>query len=128
MSSSYLIDTHPFIWWLSNPGLISRKVLKLIQNSLNNFHISTISLLEIQYLIETGKVVANVSEICSYIKANSNFYILPYDEIVLMESLHLSSFRDPFDRIITSTALAYNFKLITKDTWIKDVYPKIVLW
>ena len=125
---SYLLDTHPFIWWLSNHHSLSGKVKTLLKSSLTRFYLSSISILEIQYLIEIGKIDTNIYDIYSYIKTTENYGILPFDENVLLESLKITSFRDPFDRIILSTAFAYNLKLITKDRSIHEKYPKKVIW
>jgi len=55
-------------------------------------------------------------------------HVLHFDEMVLAEGVRLTSIRDPFDRIILATALAYNLKIVTKDFWMHDHYSKIVIW
>lgn len=36
--------------------------------------------------------------------------------------------RDPFDRIIVATAMAHNWRLLTKDEWMHSAYPKLAVW
>jgi PIN domain nuclease of toxin-antitoxin system len=127
-ATNYLLDTHCFIYWLLGEKSLSKKVLKILQKPENNFFISSMSILEIQYLVEVDKLQIEMGDIFSYIDSTPNFNILAFDRPALIESLKLDSHRDSFDRIIVATAHAYKLKLLTKDLRILKTFPKLAIW
>ena len=126
--TNYLLDTHSFVFWLLEEKSLSKKVLKILQKPENNFFISSMSILEIQYLVEIDRLEIELGDIFSYIDSTPNFNILAFDRPALVESLKLNSNRDPFDRIIVATAQAYKLKLLTKDLRILKTFPKLAIW
>ena len=126
--TNYLLDTHSFVFWLLEEKSLSKKVLKILQKPENNFFISSMSILEIQYLVEIGRLEIELGDIFSYIDSTPNFNILAFDRPALIESLKLNSNRDSFDRIIVATAQAYKLKLLTKDLRILKTFPKLAIW
>ena len=128
METEFLLDTHTFIYWHLEEKTLSKKVLKILERQENNFFISSLSILEIQYLVEIGRLEINMGDIFSYIDSTPNFKILSFDRLVLIESIKLDSHRDPFDRIIVATAIAYKLKLLTKDRRILKSFPKVAVW
>lgn len=128
METDFLLDTHTFIYWHLEEKSLSKKVLKILERQENNFFISSLSILEIQYLVEIGRLEMDMGDIISYIDSTPNFKILSFDRPALIESIKLDSHRDPFDRIIVATAIAYKLKLLTKDTRILKLFPKVAVW
>ncbi len=128
MEINYLLDTHTFIFWLLEEKSLSKKVQKILEKPENNFYISSMSILEIQYLLEIGRIEVEMGDIFAYIDSTPNFKIISFDRPALVESLKLDSHRDPFDRIIVATALAYKLKLLTKDRRILKQFPKLTIW
>ncbi len=126
--NNYLLDTHCFIFWLLEEKSLSKKVLKILKKPENNFFISSMSILEVQYLVEIGRLEIEMGDIFSYIDSTPNFNILAFDRPALIESLKLDSHRDPFDRIIVATAQAYKLRLLTKDIRILKKFPKLAIW
>lgn len=128
METNYLLDTHTFLYWQLEEKSLSKKVLKLLSKPETSFFLSTLSILEIQYWIEIGRVEIQIGDIFSFIDSRPNFKILPFDRPSLVESIKLDSHRDPFDRIIVSTAIAYKLKLLSKDRLITKRFPNLVIW
>ncbi len=128
MERDFLLDTHTFIYWHLDEKSLSRKVLKILEKLENNFFISSLSILEIQYLVEIGRLEMNMGDIFFYIDSTPNFKILSFDRPALIESVKLDSHRDPFDRIIVATAIAYKLKLLTRDRRILKSFPKVAVW
>jgi len=125
-SGSFAVDTHALLFWLLDKNSLTGKVRKIFEQPSNRFCISTASVLEIQYLIEIGRVETGIGELLSYIQSQPAFYLQPFDELVLLETLEASEHRDPFDRIILGTAKAYKMPLITRDRWMKAQYKNTV--
>ena len=86
IGTNYLLDTHSFVYWLLEEKSLSKKVLKILQKPENNFFISSMSILEIQYLVEIGRLEIELGDIFSYIDSTPNFNILAFDRPALVES------------------------------------------
>lgn len=125
-SGTYVLDTHALLYWLLEKEQLTSKVRKILSFPSNRFCVSTASILEIEYLIEIGRVETGIGELLSYIQSQPAFYLQPFDELVLLETLEASDHRDPFDRIILGTAKAYKMPIITRDRWMKQQYKNTV--
>ncbi len=123
-SKTYVLDTHALIFWLMDASKLSAKTRKILSDAENRFCISTACILEIEYLIEIGRIETEIGDVLSYIQREQAFFLQPFDEMVLLETLVASEHRDPFDRIILGTATAYNLPIITRDRWMKSQYKK----
>lgn len=51
-----LLDTHTFIWWVSNPAKLSQRALALCGDAENNISVSVVSIWEIQLKNQLGKL------------------------------------------------------------------------
>ena len=123
-----LLDTHVWIWFLSDPELVSSKARELIDKAAQKdaIYISSISVWEMALLVLKKRLVLKL-ELSDWIsKAESlNFLqFLPVDNAIALKSANLPPplHSDPADRIIIASALALNVPLITKDEKILN-YP-----
>ncbi len=124
----YIIDTHTLIWRLLESKRLSPKIKNIFLNKENKFLIPTICLLESQYLKEIGRIDLDMDKALSTIQEEDSFELVAYDDRVMLQSLGLTSTRDPFDRIILAHALSSSNKIITKDKWMKKTAPHLVVW
>lgn len=124
--TTYVLDTHALLFWLLDKDSLPEKVREILNQPANRFCVSTASILEIEYLIEIGRVETGIGDLLSYVQSQPAFYLQPFDELVLLETLEASEHRDPFDRIILGTARAYKMPLITRDRWMKAQYKNTV--
>ncbi len=115
----YLVDTHILLWRLIEPRRLPKTTKALFLNARHQFDIPTIALLEIQYLIEIGRVQTNIDHVLTVLHEEPSFQLIPYDEVVMLHSLRLTTTRDPFDRIILAHALATSTQILTKDRWMR---------
>ena len=129
-----LLDTHTWIWYLSNPELLSERVLETVEAARKSgkIHISCISTWEFFLLIRKGRLVLNQDEVSWMRRAESLSFLefVPVDNeisrlaVQLPEPLH----QDPADRIIAATARSLGATLLTKDERLLG-YPHIAsLW
>lgn len=114
------IDTHVAIWLYS--GLFDRfekPTIKILETS--PLLISPILTLELQYLKEIGRISHPPQSIINELKNTLDLKIdnLPL-ESTIDAALKLTWTRDPFDRIMVATAIARNYKFLTKDKTILD--------
>ena len=113
----YLLDTHAVIWYFEDLPMITPTINEIIGNSGNNIYISTISLWEIALKLNLRKLTVSFTfdELLDDIK-NGDFEILQIEDEYL-KGLSALPFihKDPFDRLLISTALSENLTLITID-------------
>ena len=113
----YLLDTHTIIWFFENPEKIPKKIIDIIVDENNVKYICSISLLEIVIKLSIGKLRMNYSlDILIKFITNGGIKILHIDNNYLNELLILPFIhKDPFDRLIISTAITDNLTVITMD-------------
>jgi PIN domain nuclease of toxin-antitoxin system len=116
-----LLDTHAWIWYLSNPELLSARALEAADSarSQGRLYVSCISTWEFFLLVKKGRLVLNQDETAWIRRAEGLPFLefVPVDNeiarlaVQLPEPLH----EDPADRIIAATARSLGLTLITKD-------------
>jgi PIN domain nuclease of toxin-antitoxin system len=119
----YLLDTHIFLWWMSDADQLSQEVFDTISNTSNQIYISSASIWEIAIKESLGKLKVD-ADLSSAIEANG-FIELKISAICAnatkkLEQIH----RDPFDRMLIAQAIEGDMTLITVDRYIvqyKDV-------
>ena len=121
--AKYLLDTHIFLWWMSDADQLSKEVLDTVSDTSNQIYISSATIWEIAIKEALGKLKVD-ADLNSAIEANG-FIELKVSAICAnatkkLEPIH----RDPFDRMLISQAIQGDMTLITVDRFIiqyKDV-------
>ena len=121
-----LLDTHVLLWWLEDPGKLSRPARKAIQDGTNRVYVSAAVAWEIAIKTSLGKL-ETPDELEEMMDAN-RFLALP---VTIPHALAVRTLpghhRDPFDRILIAQALHEGFRLVTRDQEIaKYAVPQIV--
>ena len=129
-----MLDTHAWVWFISNPELFSRSAKKAVNSAMKNneIYISSISAWEVALLVAKGrlKLTMDVYEWIAQSERLPFFNFIPVDNSVAIKSVNLPKpiHNDPADRIIIATTLTLGVSLITKDERILD-YPHVqTLW
>ena len=113
----FLLDTHAIIWHFDDDSKLSQKAAEIIKNPESILYISSVSLWEIAIKINIGKLELDftLNELLNTIR-NNDFIILQIEDKYLQGLSDLPFIhRDPFDRLIISTALTENLTIITAD-------------
>ena len=123
----YLIDSHVLLWLLENSPKLSTTAKDIIQNQ--DLAISIASLWEIEIKRSIGKlqvpfIPTQLAKICT----DRDIQIVPVTpaELDVLGNLPFIH-RDPFDRIIISTALSKGYPLLTHDENIQK-YNLQTIW
>ncbi len=118
----FLIDTHVFLWFVSNAKNLSQTARTLIENGQNEIFISIASLWEISIKTALGKLSINGKYETVIDDVNDNsIQILPINFAHTVEQNRLPfHHRDPFDRIIVSQAIVENMNFISADAIFDD--------
>jgi len=121
--AKYLLDTHIFLWWMSDADQLNQEVFDIISDTSNQIYISSATIWEIAIKEALGKLKVD-ADLNSAIEDNE-FIELKISAICAnatkkLEHIH----RDPFDRMLISQAIEGDMILITVDRFIvqyKDV-------
>jgi PIN domain nuclease of toxin-antitoxin system len=125
-----LLDTHVFLWWITNQALLSDQAQQIIRDGSNDLFFSASSAWEIAIKARLGKLqLPDPLErfIAEQITINA-FQPLP---IQLSHALHVYNLpqhhRDPFDRILIAQSQMEGLPILTADPWIAK-YDVQVVW
>lgn len=125
-----LLDTHTFIWYVTDNSRLSNQVLDLINDENNEILLSIASLWEIAIKQNLGKLSFNQPfEIFITQQLNlNNFRLLDIkiSHVAVVAALPLHH-RDPFDRILIAQSIVENILILSADK-IFDAYPIERLW
>lgn len=115
-------DTHAVVWYLSGDARLSanaRSMIDLAATDGDQIAFSAITLVEIVYLIEKGRIPADTYARLSHAVSSHGavLAVIPLDEAVAdhLYQVERSKVPDMPDRIIAATALSLGVPLISRD-------------
>ena len=124
---AYLLDTHAIIWYLEGSANLPQSMTYLIDNPKIDMCICAVSLWEIAIKINLGKLDIRLSlnELLGYVKTR-DFRIIDIEDrhLIALQKLPYIH-KDPFDRLLISTALVEELTIITID---ENIQRYEVLW
>lgn len=113
-----LLDTHFLLWAVL--GLARMDAYPWLERY-RPWGVSPVSLLELQFLAEVGRLELAHAEFIEALKADPRFVL---DEVPLMalmtHALPLGWTRDPFDRLLAAHSAARRVPLVTLDRRIRE--------
>jgi len=114
-----ILDTHIWYWWINlEHHKISQKRLDSIEQA-DNVAISTVSCLEILWLVKKKTLIlpCSIDKWFNYAIEKSNLITVPVSrEIAVLSGQLPEHHKDPLDRIIIATAIINNAQLISVDS------------
>lgn len=124
-----LLDTHAFLWWISDDKKLTRRARRAIAEPSNEVLFSAVSAWEIVLKASLGRL--DLPEPADFIPeqldANA-FNILP---LHLSHALAVDGLpdhhRDPFDRLLVGQALSETIPIVSGDSQVAR-YPIRVIW
>jgi PIN domain nuclease of toxin-antitoxin system len=126
----YLLDTHAFLWFVTDDNRLSSKAKSIIQDSNNEIYFSAASAWEISTKTKLGrlKLGRNLESFIIEQLTENSFGPLA---ITVSHSLYTEKLpqihKDPFDRIMISQTKVENMVLITRDKEIRE-YKVSTVW
>ena len=125
-----VLDTHVWVWFVSNPELLSKPAKKAINAAMaqKEIFISSISAWEVALLVDKKRLELTL-DITDWIAKSEKlpfFQFIPVDNSVAVKSVNLPQplHSDPADRIIIATAITIAASVVTKDEKILN-YPHV---
>jgi len=113
----YLLDTHMVLWLAENSPKLSNTVKAIILNEANEKFVSIASCWEVSVKLSLNKLELDggTQEFFNIIHENGyNLLHIEKEYLIALETLPFHH-RDPFDRIIITTATSEKLILLTDD-------------
>jgi PIN domain nuclease of toxin-antitoxin system len=115
--AKYLLDTHIFLWWMSDAEQLSQEVFDIIADGSNQIYVSSATIWEIAIKEALGKLEIDAD--LDHVIEENGFVELKVSVICAnatkkLEQIH----RDPFDRMLIAQAIEGDMTLITVDGYI----------
>lgn len=130
-----VLDTHAWVWWVSDPDRLPERSRRAIQESLDGgepVHVSSMSSWEVARLVARGRLemVMGLDEWMALAESAPEIAFVPVDNRIALRAVGLEDFphRDPADRLIAATALVMGATLITADARLRAYGPLSTLW
>jgi PIN domain nuclease of toxin-antitoxin system len=123
---NYLLDTHVFLWMLSDPGRLNAEAKEAICHPNHSVFVSAVSAVEISIKKRLGKLVAPDSLEQEIESRGLQHLPLTFRHGMILETLpnhHL----DPFDRMLVAQALCENLIVVSHDKKLEP-YPVRMVW
>lgn len=127
----YVADTHSLIWYLLDSSKLSsnaNQVFQEIEDGKAKLIIPPIVIAEIIFLVQKGKIQADLDDLLIKIKESENYQIstLGLNELLCLKEQ--TEIPEMHDRFIVCEALLKKAKTITKDKKIRDSNIVEVVW
>ena len=116
---NYLLDTHSFLWALMDPDKLSDRSTQILANNANEILLSVISFWEVSLKFSLGKLDLKGITPAEMPQAarEMRLTILPVEseDAATYHTLHKTTHKDPFDRMIVWQCIRRQLPLISSD-------------
>lgn len=131
MGVTCLLDTHAFVWAVSEPDRLGAQARSLITEPTNSLLVSAATAWELATKVRIGKF------------AEAEPLVAQYDHLVQhLGASHLAishahslrsgglrwQHRDPFDRMLAAQAMLDNYQLVTRDQAFSELRGLVTVW
>lgn len=129
-----VLDTHAWLWWLSEPEKIPAATRSILERSAAtaSVGVSSVSTWEAALLVKKGRLVLSM-DVQDWVRKSEALPFLrfwPVDNSIALRSVHLPEpfHDDPADRIIVATALQLDATVVTRDEKIRNYGAVRSIW
>jgi len=127
----YVTDSHSLIWYLLDSPRLSfnaNEIFKTVEQGKARLLVPAIMLAEIIFIVQSGRVHADLNSLILKIRDSDNFEIstLGLDELICLKEQ--TAIPEMHDRFIVCESLLHKAKIITKDKQITNSGVVEVIW
>jgi PIN domain nuclease of toxin-antitoxin system len=121
-----MLDTHAWVWWISNPERLSRLQRSTIERTLKRsdavLPVSIISCWEVALLCQQRRIRFSIPADDWLQEASSvqGVELVPLSLPIATTAARLTALRDPADMLIVATAQHQRARLVTSDGRIEE--------
>lgn len=126
-----LLDTHVFIWAISEPKRLSGKARNAIVKLENQVYVSPVTAYELSYKHRQGKLPSGAAIVTSFARQVAHLLAseLPISAPHTLAAGQLDwNHKDPFDRILAAQAMVEGLTLVTADEDLQAFEPVTTLF
>lgn len=123
----YLLDTHTFLWVLTERTKLPAQVIEIIEDASQEVFLSAVSLWEIAIKLRSGRLEIGGRSATDVLDEarNMNLHVISLDPVEAARhgSLNEDTHFDPFDRILIWQAIERKLTLISSDRAFQKFVP-----
>ncbi len=125
-----LLDTHAFLWWISDDPRLSQRAREAIADPQNEVYLSAANVWEIVIKVGLGRLQLpeDLEGFIAEQMRQNRFLPLA---VTISHTLKVRTLpeihKDPFDRMLVAQAQVEGLVLVSGDRWVAR-YPVPVLW
>ena len=127
----YLADTVAIVHHLRRHPAMGRQAAIIFQEAdqgLHRIYLSAITLMEVLYLSEAGRIGLHLDELVAAVSRASNYEVVPVDADVILAAVGIDDVPELHDRIIVATARHLGVPILTGDRVIAASQHVQTLW
>ena len=127
----YLADTVAVVRHLRQHSALGRQAADILHEAdqgLHRIYLSAITLMEVLYLSEAGRIDLHLDELVATVSRASNYEVVPVDADVTLAAVGIDDVPELHDRIIVATARYLNVPILTGDRVIAASQHTQTLW
>jgi len=131
VAAGILLDTHAFVWAVTDPKRLGTNALALIQDPATDMYVSAASAWEIATKARLGKfpqaepIHAQFNELVERLRATPLAITATH---ALAAGAMRWEHRDPFDRMLAAQAISGGLTLVTRDQQLRDLAALSTAW
>jgi len=110
-----LIDTHIFLWAISNPDHLKSHHRAELETQANMVYLSAISVAELMIKSLIGKLEINFDPVAVALETGFQLLSFSGNDALQLKELPFHH-KDPFDRMLISQARSNNYAIMTDDS------------
>ncbi|MCJ8268951.1 MAG: type II toxin-antitoxin system VapC family toxin [Psychrosphaera sp.] len=109
-----IIDTHIFLWALSEPEKLDAQKKQALQALYNTIYVSSVSIAEMMIKASIGKLNVNFDPVEMTEKMGFELLDFTAKDALLLKEMPLHH-KDPFDRMLLAQSITNNFVIMSDD-------------
>ncbi len=125
-----LLDTHAFLWWITDSPDLSARAREVIESPENIIHVSAVCAWEVAIKARIGKISlqATPERLIPEMITLHRFTPLSIQMIHALRVFALPDYhRDPFDRLLVAQAQVEDLAIISRDPLLRP-YGVTLIW
>ena len=115
---AYLADTVAIVRHLRQHPALGRRAARILREAdagLEHIYISAITLMEVLYLAEAGRIDLPLAELVALVTHSRNYEIVPIDADIVLAAIGIKDVPELHDRILAATAVHLGVPILTGD-------------
>jgi PIN domain nuclease of toxin-antitoxin system len=115
-----IIDTHIFLWALTDPLRISDSKRSALEDLSNTIYVSAVTIAELMIKASLGKIQIDFNPVVMAKESGLSLLDFSTEAALMLKNMPFHH-KDPFDRMLIAQSISDNYPIVTDD-------PKFLLY